>query len=221
MKKTLVSSRNPYEVTMPHPDPGMIPQYNSTRPAVRLPEYGRLVQDMVAYALTLTDRTARQRYAEAIVAVMASLNPQLKGQADYRHKLWDHLAYLADYKLDIDYPYEIKRHDTADAPKPHLDYPKHAIRFRHYGAIIEEALRQLADTPEGPARDRLTRLIGARMKRNLADWKGDGVDDRKVARDIAYYTDGAVQPDFTRPGKALPKIGENRFRTRNNKRRND
>ncbi len=219
--KTDDSATRPYEITMPHPEPGMVPQYNSTRPALRLPEYGRLVQDMVAHALTLSHRAARQRYAEAIIGVMATLTPQFKGEADYRHKLWNHLAYLADYKLDIDYPYEIKRHDDAETPRPHLSYPKHSIRFRHYGAIIEEALDQLAHTTEGPARDRLTRLIAARMKRNLADWKGDGIDDSKVARDIAYYTDGAVEPDFSQPGKALPKISDNRFRARNNKKRND
>ena len=71
--------------------------------------------------------------------------------------------------------------------------------------------------PEGPERDRLTRLIGNRMKRNLADWKGDGIQDSKVAHDIAYYTEGRVEPDFLSPGKELMHIGENRFRTRKNK----
>ena len=63
----------------------------------------------------------------------------------------------------------------------------------------------------------LTRLVANRMKRNLADWKGDGVQDAKVARDIAYYTEGKVQPDFSQPGEELIQIGENRFRTRKNK----
>ena len=73
--------------------------------------------------------------------------------------------------------------------------------------------------PEGEERDALVKLVGNRMKRNLADWKGDGVDDRKVAHDIAFYTEGKVNPDFSQPGQQLMPIGENRFRTRKNKQR--
>ena len=67
------------------------------------------------------------------------------------------------------------------------------------------------------SRENLTRLIANRMKRNLADWKGDGIQDAKVAHDIAMYTNGKVDPDFQREGQELMHIGENRFRTRKNK----
>ncbi len=191
--------------------------YNSTEAPLKLAEYGRLVQDMVDYAKGITDKDERQCYAEAIVSIMLGLNPKMKDVPDYRHKVWDHLAFMADYELDIDYPYEITRRTAEHVPPSKLSYPKGNIRFRHYGRLLEQSLAELAEMPEGPERERLARLIGNRMKRNLADWKGDGIQDAKVAHDIAFYTEGRVEPDFQSPGKELMHIGENRFRTRKNK----
>lgn len=199
-----------------HPVKGQSVEYNSTREALKMPEYGRLVQDMVEYALTIADKAERQQYAETIVAVMTGLNPKMKDVSDYRHKLWDHLAYISGYQLDIDYPFEIEKKDVLKRPQK-LSYPKGNIRFRHYGRLIEKALNDLQNVEDDAERDALVQLIGNRMKRNLADWKGDGVEDSKVARDIAYYTEGKVQPDFTQKGKKLMQIGDSRFRTRKNK----
>lgn len=199
-----------------HPVKGQSVEYNSTREALKMPEYGRLVQDMVEYALTIADKAERQQYAETIIAVMTGLNPKMKDVSDYRHKLWDHLAYISGYQLDIDYPFEIEKKDVLKRPQK-LSYPKGNIRFRHYGRLIEKALNDLQNVEDDAERDALVQLIGNRMKRNLADWKGDGVEDSKVARDIAYYTEGKVQPDFTQKGKKLMQIGDSRFRTRKNK----
>jgi len=212
-----MEKENLYELTMPRPAQDGKPEYNSTHQTLRLPEYGRLVQEMVDYALTISDRAERQRYAEAIVSVMLGLNPKMKNEPDFQHKIWDHLALLADYELDIDYPFEVTRLDGENKKPVHLGYPKSQIRFRHYGHLVEKALAQLADMPESAERERFTRLVASRMKRNLADWKGDGVQDDKVARDIAFYTEGRVQPDFSAPGKQLLQINDNRFRTRKNK----
>lgn len=199
-----------------HPVKGQSVEYNSTREALKMPEYGRLVQDMVEYAQTIADKAERQQYAETIIAVMTGLNPKMKDVSDYRHKLWDHLAYISGYQLDIDYPFEIEKKDVLKRPQK-LSYPKGNIRFRHYGRLIEKALNDLQNVEDDAERDALVQLIGNRMKCNLADWKGDGVEDSKVARDIAYYTEGKVQPDFTQKGKKLMQIGDSRFRTRKNK----
>ena len=79
--------------------------YNTTRPRLTLPEYGRNVQKMVDYALTIADREERQQCAEAIVKVMGSIFPQQKGATDFERMLWDHLALISDYKLDVDFPF--------------------------------------------------------------------------------------------------------------------
>lgn len=201
---------------IPHPHDETRPEYNSTREKLKLPEYGRLVQDMVEHALTIENRQERNIYARAIAAVMMGLSPKMIDVADFRQKTWDNLAYLSDYKLDIDYPFPITRRDSGKRPGK-LPYPGDRIKMRHYGHLIETAIERMAEMPEGPQRNTMVRLVANRMKRNLADWKGDGVDDTKVARDIAFYTEGQIAPSFGGNNRPLMKIGENRFRTRKNK----
>lgn len=82
-------------------------EYNTQQRKLPLPEYGRSVQNMVDHALTIEDRAERQRCANTIVNIMGGMFPQLRDMEDFRRKLWDHLAIMADFKLDIDYPVEI------------------------------------------------------------------------------------------------------------------
>lgn len=171
-------------------------EYNSNRPRLLLPEYGRMVQQMVDHALTIADRAERQAYAESIVRVMACVSPQAKNAPDQQQKLWDHLAYIAGYRLDIDYPCEINR-PAENVRPPRMPYPTGTIRRRHYGKNVEAAIAKIMATPEGSERDELVRITAHRMKRNLTDWKGDGNDDHIVAHDISTYTDGMVNPDFS------------------------
>lgn len=166
--------------------------YNTQRPKLLLPEYGRIVQEMVDYARTLPEKAQRQACAETIVSVMASFAPGRRQQPDFWHKLWDHLSLMADYGLDIDYPYEIVR--RTDQTKPaRLPYPQTRIRYRHYGHLIEELTRKLKEMPEGEERSQLAWLVAGQMRRSLNDWNKDALSDRKVAADLAAYTDGTVR----------------------------
>lgn len=172
-------------------------RYNTTEEHLRLPAYGRMVQNMVNKAIQIEDPQERQAKAETIVRVMGTLVPEIKTSPNYKQTLWNHLAYMSNYQLDVQYPCDIEKEDQA--LKPHkLSYPGHRIRFRHYGHLVEEALNTLKTiTDDEPRRQQLIRLAALRMKRNLADWKGDGIEDDKVARDIALYTDGAVTVEET------------------------
>lgn len=172
-------------------------RYNTTEEHLRLPAYGRLVQNMVNEAIQIEDPQERQAKAETIVRVMGTLVPEIKASPNYKQTLWNHLAYMSNYQLDVQYPCDIEKEDQT--LKPHkLSYPGHRIRFRHYGHLVEEALNTLKTiTDDEPRRQQLIRLAVLRMKRNLADWKGDGIEDDKVARDIALYTDGTVTVEET------------------------
>ena len=59
---------------------------------------------MVNYCVDLPTKEERQQCAETIVSIMDRMNPQSRENTDYEQKLWDHLAIMADFKLDIDYP---------------------------------------------------------------------------------------------------------------------
>ncbi len=171
-------------------------KYNTTREKLLLPEYGRMVQQMVEKALTLESREQRQAYANQIINVMAGLNPQMRHIPNYKHKLWDHLAYMSDYKLDIDYPVTINRITREEKPE-RLAYPGGKMRHKHYGRLLENFFHDIETTEDKSQQDKMVSKAIARMKRNLADWKGDGYNNHTIENDIAEYTQGAVQPDLS------------------------
>jgi CRISPR/Cas system-associated endonuclease Cas1 len=72
--------------------------YNTQRKRMNLPEYGRNVQKMVDHLKTIEDRTERNRAARTIIQIMGNLNPHLRDEGDFKHKLWDHLALIADFE---------------------------------------------------------------------------------------------------------------------------
>ncbi len=169
--------------------------YNTTEEQLTLPQYGRLVQNMIDHALTIAGKNERQAYAEHIIKVMALLNPQMKTSPNYMQTLWNHMAFMAGYRLDIDYPCAIEVRENRAHPCK-LSYPGNRIRYRHYGHLVEQALEKLREMPaNGAGRDDLVRMTALRMKRYLADWKGDGIENDKVGRDMEMYTDGKVTVD--------------------------
>lgn len=183
--------------------------YNTQREMLKMPEYGRGVQDMIAYAIELPDKEERQRCAETIFSIMINMQPQLREQPDYKHRIWDHMAYISGYKLDIDYPYEVTRlDDETTRPKP-IPYPMKEIGQRQYGYLLEESLRQLAEMPEGEERNQMLELVANQMKQSLFNWNRDAMDDMKVAGDISRYTKGRVALDLSSfhfaPVQMLPK----------------
>lgn len=165
--------------------------YNIQRPPLKQPEYGRLVMQMVQHALSLDNKTQRQACAENIIRIMATTNPQLKKSPNYKAKLWEHLAFMADYQLDIDYPVEITKKEERPSVQK-LSYPAKKIVLRHYGNLIEQLMERIKAMPSSAQRKNYVKAAGERMKRNLQDWKGDVPDNHRVGADIARYTEGVI-----------------------------
>lgn len=171
-------------------------QYNTQRNKLNMPEYGRGVQSMVELAISLPTKEERQICANTIISIMSRVLPPIPGQEDYNHKLWNHLARIARYELDIDYPVEIVREEEALAhPKP-LHYPMKNIHRRHYGYLIEETLRYAQTLPEGEERQKITEMVANQMKQNLFVWNRDAMDDELIAQDIDRYTKGELHLDL-------------------------
>lgn len=170
--------------------------YNTQREQLILPEYGREVQKMVDYAISLPDREERQRCAESIIVIMDRMFPQNRENPDYKQKLWDHLAIMSNFQLDIDWPYDISgAAKIATKPEP-LEYPMAQIPVRHYGNMLFEVFEQLKTMPAGEERDELVRQTANQMKRNLYQWSHGSADDEKIASDLARFTDGHIQLDL-------------------------
>ena len=182
--------------------------YNTQREKLILPEYGREVQSIIDYAVALPDRAERQRCANAIIAIMERMMPASQNTPDRRHKLWDHLALMSGFRLDIDYPYDISEAKKMMAkPKP-MPYPMKRIPVRHYGNMMFELFDILKKMPAGAARDELARLAANQMKRDLVQWGHGSSDDEKVVSDIAAYTQGKIQLDLGKCTIARPEARE-------------
>ena len=170
--------------------------YNTQRERLILPEYGREVQSMVDHAVGIADRDRRQQCANAIIAIMKRMFPHSTDSVDNERKLWDHLALMSDFKLDIDYPYDVEQAQTIHAKPEPMSYPMRQIPVRHYGNMMFELFGRLKTRPAGKERDELIRLVANQMKRDLTLWGHGSSDDEKVASDLDEYTDGKVQLDL-------------------------
>ena len=170
--------------------------YNTQREKLLMPEYGREIQKMIDYAVSLPDKAERLKCAQTIVRLMESKNPQLHESTDYEQTLWDHLYLMSHQQLDIDWPFDVSEAEKILSKPAPMELPQGNTHLRHYGHLLEEVFDKLKTMPEGEERDELVRLTANQMKRNLAAWGHGSMDDEKVADDLARFTDGKIQIDL-------------------------
>ncbi|MCP9611926.1 DUF4290 domain-containing protein [Coprobacter tertius] len=169
--------------------------YNTRLKKLVMPEYGRNVQQMVDHCVSLEDKTERARCANTIINIMGNLFPHLRDVDDFKHKLWDHLAIMSDFKLDIDYPYEIIRKENLFTHPDRVSYELTPIRYRHYGKNLEKMIKKAEEMPEGPERDQLVSLLANHMKKSFLTWNKEVVEDDKIFQDLREYTHGKIHLD--------------------------
>ena len=167
-------------------------EYNTQRKKMELPEYGRSVQNMVDHALTIEDREQRQRCANTIINIMGGMFPQLRDVPDFKRKLWDHLAIMSDFKLDIDYPCEIVKKEDLEMKPEKLPYPVGHIRYRHYGRIMEAMVKKAVEMENEEERKALVKMLAVQMKKSLSNWNKEGIEDQKIVDDLREYSNGAI-----------------------------
>lgn len=192
-------------------------EYNTKQKRLPLPEYGRSVQKMVDHALTIENREERQQCANTIVNIMASMFPNLRNLPDFERKLWDHLAIMSDFKLDIDYPVEVIKKEKFNEPPQRIPYQTGEVKHRHYGRIVEEMIAHACTLEEGEERARLVELITIQMKKNYIAWNKDGVEDKKIFEDLKAYSDGRI--DITGGEIRINSLGGTNNNARQNKQR--
>jgi hypothetical protein len=167
--------------------------YNTSRKKLALPEYGRNVHNMVELLMKIEDRDTRNRAAQALIDVMGNLNPYLRDIPDFKHKLWDHLAIMADFKLDIDYPYNPPSPEILHE-KPHrVPYSQRDIRYRHYGHTMELMIKKAIEFEEGKEKDVLIYQLANHMKKSYLTWNKETVDDEKILDDLALMSGGKLK----------------------------
>ena len=170
--------------------------YNTQRDPLLMPEYGREIQKMIDYAVTIEDKEQRQLCAENIVRMMASRLTQQLNNEDMEQTLWDHLYIMSHKQLDIEWPYDVSNAEKINHKPQPLKRVSGNVRLRHYGRLVEELFEKLKSMPAGEERDALVSLTANQMKLDLAMWGHGSMDDERVASDIAAFTDGVIQLDL-------------------------
>ncbi|RIJ46899.1 DUF4290 domain-containing protein [Maribellus luteus] len=165
--------------------------YNSKRKKLALPEYGRNIQNMVDYLMTIEDREKRNKSAQTVIDVMGNLYPFLRDVPEFNHKLWDHLAIMADFKLDIDYPYEPPTPDSLLEKPNKVPYNQHYIKYKHYGRTMELLIKE-AEKYEGEEREIMIAQIANQMKKSYLAWNKDAVEDEKIFGDLEELSEGKL-----------------------------
>ena len=173
----------------------MVYDYNTSLKHLVLPEYGRNIQKMVDHIMATNDRAERNRLAQALINIMGNLNPHLRDIHDFKHKLWDHLAIMANFKLDIDYPYEIPVPETFQEKPRIVDYPQSPIRFKHYGKILERMTEYACKLEDGDERKALVKVVGNHMKKSYLTWNRDAVDDIVILNDLKTISKNKLTVD--------------------------
>ena len=168
-------------------------EYNTTRNHLGMKEYGRHIQKMVEYLLTLEDRDKRQRNAMALIELMGFLNPHLKNVEDFRHKLWDHLFLISDFKLDVESPYPIPTREKLKAKPDPLGYPKRYPRYNHLGKNIEVVIEKALDEENPEKRQGFANAIAYYMKLTYSNWHKELVHDDNIQSELNTITEGQLE----------------------------
>ena len=156
-------------------------EYNTTREKLILPEYGRNVQNMIAHAMTIEDRSERNRAAQAIIEVMGQLNPHLRDVEDYRHKLWTHLFVMSNFQLDVDSPYERPKIELLNEKPKLMEYPSSKIRYGHYGKYTQSILEASKEVVDAEEKQYLKSTMANFMKKQFLAYNNDTVENHVIA----------------------------------------
>ncbi|NND77476.1 MAG: DUF4290 domain-containing protein [Flavobacteriales bacterium] len=167
-------------------------EYNSTRPDLSLPEYGRNVQRMVNFCMTVEDKGERNKVAQAIIKVMGQLNPHLRDVEDYTHKLWDHLYIMSDFQLDVDSPYPIPERETFQEKPARIPYPSGRPKYGHYGKAVQGLIKKATEIKDPEEKKYLINLIVNLMKRFYLTWNRDSVRDEVIIAHVNELSDGKL-----------------------------
>lgn len=167
-------------------------EYNTTRQPMIMREYGRHIQKMIDYVVSIEDPQKRQLQAQALIELMGFLNPHLKNVEDFRHKLWDHLFLISGFNLDVESPYPIPTKETlSKKPKP-LPYPKRHPRYSHLGKNLEVVMDKALKEENPEKRQGFANAIAHYMKLAYSNWHNELVHDDAIRSELDAITNGQL-----------------------------
>lgn len=167
-------------------------EYNTERSKLIIPEYGRHMQKMVDYAISIEDPAERNKVAKAIIDVMGNMNPHLRDVADFKHKLWDQLFIISDFKLDVESPFEKPSREELAAKPERLPYPQNFPKYRFYGNNIKRMIDVALSWEEGELKQALIGTVANHMKKCFLNWNKDTVEDAVIFNHLYELSNGGI-----------------------------
>lgn len=167
--------------------------YNTNRPEMVIPEYGRNVQKMVEHAISVEDKEERNIIAHAIISVMGQLQPHLRDIADFKHKLWDHLFIISDFKLDVDSPYPLPDKEVLFEKPEVMAYPKTENKFKHYGKSVITLIDAAIAIEDKDEQKALTGVILNLMKKTYLTFNQSSVEDDQIITDLKTISENKLE----------------------------
>lgn len=186
-----------------------------------MPEYGRNIQNMVNHMLTIEDRNERNKAAQTIINIMGNMYPYLRDINDFKHKLWDHLAIMSNYQLDIDSPYPAPEREALVEAPAKVPYSTHRLKFRHYGVVLEQLVEAASDYKSGEEKEDLIKMLANHMKKCYLTWNKDAVDDEKIYEDLSILSNGKIQRNDIELAETRDIINTKRRKVQRNNTRNN
>jgi len=209
-------------------------EYNTERPKMLIPEYGRNVQKMVDFAITIADREERNKVATAIVAVMGELKQHLRDAEDYKHKLWTHLFIMSKFQLDVDSPYPLPEQEKLAEKPTVMPYPKGTFKFGHYGKTVDKLIVLASELEDGEEKVALIKTIANLMKKFHLMFNSPSVENENVIAHLEKMSNGKLTIEdlsfFSETKDILKVIGtpnykqsysDSQNRSNNNRHRNN
>ncbi len=167
--------------------------YNTQQPHLIIPEYGRNIQKLVQYTCTLKSKEERNNMAHAIIAIMGRLNPQLRDILDFRHKLWDHLFIISNFKLDVESPYPVPSKEILTTKPDRVKYPSARMKFKHYGKAVELLIEKATGMKSGEEKTAFIEAIANLMKKSYLVWNRDTVSDGVIFEELEELSKGKLK----------------------------
>ena len=168
--------------------------YNTSRDFLIIPEYGRHVQGMIQYAVTIENPQERQAFVEKVVNLVVQMNAQNKNAEDFREKVWKHVFRIANFKLDVLPPSGVAPNPEDLIKKPdRVPYPQKSIRYRHYGFNVQKLVETAKAMEDGPKKDAFSFVIASYMKLAYKTWnKEHYVSDDVIISDLEAISEGQL-----------------------------
>nr|WP_297308443.1 DUF4290 domain-containing protein [uncultured Flavobacterium sp.] len=167
-------------------------EYNATRTNLVLPEYGRHLHKLIDQVILIEDREIRNKAANYVIDIMGSMNPHLRDVPDFKHKLWDQLFRMSNFKLDVDSPFPIPNADSVFIKPANLSYPQNFPKYRFYGNNITYMIDKALSWEPGEMRDALIIVIANHMKKSYLSWNKETVADGVIFEHLYELSNGVI-----------------------------